>query len=85
VTSLRKRTREAAFWSKLLPFIMLVWAMTGAFYPGDRPSVAGEKERGTLETLLCSPALRGEIVWGKLGAVMSFSMLTAILNASRCW
>lgn len=73
-------TREAAFWSKLLPFIMLVWAMTGAFYPAI-DLVAGEKERGTLETLLCSPALRGEIVWGKLGAVMTFSMMTAIMNA----
>ncbi len=76
-----ERTREAAFWSKLLPFIMLVWAMTGAFYPAI-DLVAGEKERGTLETLLCSPALRSEIVWGKLGAVTSFSMLTAVLNAS---
>ncbi len=75
-----ERTREAAFWSKMLPFIMLVWAMTGAFYPAI-DLVAGEKERGTLETLLCSPALRSEIVWGKLGAVASFSMLTAILNA----
>jgi sodium transport system permease protein len=75
-----ERTREAAFWSKLLPFIMLVWAMTGAFYPAI-DLVAGEKERGTLETLLCSPALRGEIVWGKLGAVTTFSMLTAVLNA----
>ncbi|MCC9599867.1 ABC transporter permease subunit [Stieleria sp. JC731] len=75
-----KRTREAAFWSKLLPFIMLVWAMTGAFYPAI-DLVAGEKERGTLETLLCSPALRCEIVWGKLGAVATFSMLTALLNA----
>jgi sodium transport system permease protein len=74
-----ERTREAAFWSKMLPFIMLVWAMTGAFYPAI-DLVAGEKERGT-ETLLCSPALRSEIVWGKLGAVASFSMLTAVLNA----
>lgn len=75
-----ERTREAAFWSKLLPFIMLVWAMTGAFYPAI-DLVAGEKERGTLETLLCSPALRSEIVWGKLGAVTTFSMMTAVLNA----
>lgn len=74
-------TREAAFWSKLLPFIMLVWAMTGAFYPAI-DLVAGEKERGTLETLLCSPALRVEIVWGKLAAVTTFSMMTALLNAS---
>ncbi|HBJ35149.1 MAG TPA: CPBP family intramembrane metalloprotease domain-containing protein [Planctomycetaceae bacterium] len=71
--------RQTMFWSKLLPMVMLVWAMTGAFYPAI-DMVAGEKERGTLETLLCSPALRGEIVWGKLAAVTTFSMLTAILN-----
>ena len=73
-------TAQAAYWSKLLPFIMLVWAMTGAFYPAI-DLVAGEKERGTLETLLCSPAMRSEIVWGKLAAVMTFSMSTALLNA----
>jgi sodium transport system permease protein len=72
-------TAKAAMWSKLLPLVMLVWAMTGAFYPAI-DLVAGEKERGTLETILCSPALRSEIVWGKLAAVTSFSMLTAVLN-----
>ncbi len=70
---------NAMLWSKLLPFVMLVWAMTGAFYPAI-DLVAGEKERGTLETLLCSPALRSEIVWGKLAAVTTFSTLTALLN-----
>ncbi|QDS94300.1 ABC-2 family transporter protein [Roseimaritima multifibrata] len=69
----------AMLWSKLLPFVMLIWAMTGAFYPAI-DLVAGEKERGTLETLLCSPALRSEIVWGKLAAVTTFSTLTALLN-----
>jgi sodium transport system permease protein len=41
---------------------------------------AGEKERGTLETLLASPAQRGEIVWGKLLTVICFSIVTALLN-----
>ncbi len=72
---------QAAFWSKLLPFVMMIWALTGAFYPAI-DLVAGEKERGTLETLLCSPAMRGEIVWGKLFAVATFSMATAILNVA---
>lgn len=71
--------RDTAFWSKILPFVMLVWALTGAFYPAI-DLVAGEKERGTLETLLCSPALRSEIVLGKLAAVTSFSILTSVLN-----
>jgi len=41
---------------------------------------AGEKERGTLETLLSSPAERSEIVLGKLVTIMLFSGVTAVLN-----
>ena len=74
-----KETKQALVWSKLLPLVMLVWALTGAFYPAI-DLCAGEKERGTLETLLSSPATRREIVWGKLLTVMSFSVGTAILN-----
>ena len=71
--------RQAAVWSKVLPFFVFIWALTGAFYPAV-DLCAGEKERGTLETLLTSPALRREIVWGKLLTVMTFSVVTAILN-----
>ncbi|MEO1498310.1 MAG: ABC transporter permease subunit/CPBP intramembrane protease [Planctomycetota bacterium] len=73
------KSRDALFWSKLLPLITFVWALTGAFYPAI-DLCAGEKERGTLETLLASPARRGEIVIGKLLTVMSFSIFTACLN-----
>ncbi len=72
-------SRRAAVWSKILPFIVLVWALTGAFYPAV-DLCAGEKERGTLETLLSIPAERSEIVWGKLLTVMTFSMSTSLLN-----
>lgn len=71
--------RRSRVWAKVLPFVLMVWALTGAFYPAI-DMCAGEKERGTLETLLTSPAQRGEIVWGKLLAIMAFSMATAILN-----
>lgn len=71
--------RHAMLWSKILPFVMLVWALTGAFYPAI-DLCAGEKERGTLETLLSSPARRREIVWGKLLTVFSFSVGSALLN-----
>jgi sodium transport system permease protein len=75
----QERTKRAALWSKILPFVVLIWALTGAFYPAI-DLCAGEKERGTLETLLCSPAERSEIVWGKLLTVMLFSMATSMLN-----
>ena len=71
--------RGAALWSKILPVMLLIWAMTGAFYPAV-DLCAGEKERGTLETLLSSPAERSEIVLGKLLTIMVFSIATAALN-----
>jgi len=75
----KEQQRHAAVWSKILPFILFIWALTGAFYPAV-DLCAGEKERGTLETLLVSPAQRREIVWGKLLTVMTFSVVTALLN-----
>jgi sodium transport system permease protein len=74
-----ERQHQALMWSKILPFVLFIWALTGAFYPAV-DLCAGEKERGTLETLLSSPALRTEIVWGKLLTVMTFSAATALLN-----
>ncbi|TWT29941.1 ABC transporter permease subunit/CPBP intramembrane protease [Blastopirellula retiformator] len=71
--------RRSFLWSKIFPFIVVVWALTGAFYPAI-DLCAGEKERGTLETLLSSPALRSEIVGGKLLAIMTFSIATSLLN-----
>ena len=71
--------RQAATWSKILPFIVIVWSLTGAFYPAI-DLCAGEKERGTFETLLSSPAGRNEIAIGKLLTVMSFSIVTSLLN-----
>jgi sodium transport system permease protein len=74
-----RQQQQALMWSKILPFVLFIWALTGAFYPAV-DLCAGEKERGTLETLLSSPALRTEIVWGKLLTVMTFSGATALLN-----
>ena len=74
-----RNQQQALMWSKILPFVLFIWALTGAFYPAV-DLCAGEKERGTLETLLSSPARRIEIVWGKLLTVMTFSTATAVLN-----
>lgn len=71
--------QRGVLWAKILPFVLVVWALTGAFYPAV-DLCAGEKERGTLETLLCSPAERQEIVWGKLLTVTVFSFFTSLLN-----
>ena len=64
---------------RVFPFVLVMWAMVGALYPAV-DLCAGEKERGTMETLLISPASREEIVWGKFLTVWVFSMATAVLN-----
>jgi len=69
----------ANLWSKLFPALLIIMAATGAFYPAIDLG-AGEKERGTMETLLISPARRTEIVLGKFLTVLIFSVSTALLN-----
>ncbi|MFO0889576.1 MAG: ABC transporter permease subunit/CPBP intramembrane protease [Isosphaeraceae bacterium] len=66
-------------WSKIFPFLLVMMSLTGAFYPAV-DLCAGEKERGTMETLLISPATRAEIVVGKYLTVFLASVLTAVLN-----
>lgn len=70
---------SANLWSKLFPALLVMMGVTGAFYPAVDLG-AGEKERGTMETLLISPARRSEIVMGKFMTVMVFSLSTALLN-----
>ena len=70
---------SANIWSKLFPALLIIMALTGAFYPAI-DLCAGEKERGTMETLLICPASRSDIVLGKFLTVLLFSMSTALLN-----
>ena len=70
---------SALVWSKLYPVILVVMTVTGAFYPAV-DLAAGEKERGTMETLLISPARRIELVLAKFLTILVFSLATALLN-----
>ena len=73
------REAGSVLWSRLFPFLLVMMSLTGAFYPAV-DLCAGEKERGTMETLLISPASRSEIVLGKFLTVMLASVMTAVLN-----
>jgi sodium transport system permease protein len=64
---------------KAIPFLLVMWMLTGSVYPAI-DMTAGEKERGTMETLLISPAERTEIVAGKFIATACFGFGTALWN-----
>jgi sodium transport system permease protein len=59
--------------------MLVMWSLAGALYPAI-DLCAGEKERGTMETLLISPANRVEIVAGKFLAVWTLATVTAWWN-----
>lgn len=64
---------------QILPFILIMGVLLGAIYPAI-DSMAGEKERGTLETLFTLPISNFELVMGKYMAVSLCAIVTAILN-----
>lgn len=67
------------FLVQMLPYILIMASFSGAIYAAF-DQVAGEKERGTLETLLVSPASRRDIVLGKFGAVVLVCIVSSILS-----
>jgi sodium transport system permease protein len=61
-----------------LPYFIIILCLMGATYPAI-DLTAGEKERGTIETILCSPVPRTEIVLGKFLMVLTAALCTAVL------
>ena len=68
---------EASYYAMLLPFLILTFLYSGCM--GIAPeSIAGEKERGTIATLLVTPIRRSELVIGKIASLSVLSALSAI-------
>ena len=63
----------------MLPYLFVSMMLTAAATVGIDMS-AGEKERGTLETLLSSPATRSEIVVGKSLVIALAGMVSALAS-----
>jgi sodium transport system permease protein len=62
-----------------LPILLVMMLALGAFYPAI-DLTAGEKERGTFESLLTAPVSKLEIVFGKYFTVCLLSVTTGMLN-----
>ncbi len=63
----------------IVPYIIILLCFTGAMYPA-MDLTAGEKERGTMETLLCSPVPRINLVLGKFLVVLTGSLSAMVLS-----
>jgi sodium transport system permease protein len=66
-----------AMFGGIIPYVIVLLCFTGAMYPA-MDLTAGEKERGTLETLLASPVPRSAIVYGKFFVVLTSALSTVV-------
>lgn len=64
----------------LLPYLIIILLFTGPMSLGI-DAITGEKERGTLASMLVSPVKRSQIVLGKLLALSILSCLSAVVYA----
>ncbi|MBK7129012.1 MAG: ABC transporter permease [Crocinitomicaceae bacterium] len=60
----------------ILPYIFMAFLFMGCMLPAI-DLFAGEKERGTIETLLTSPVNRSQILLGKFIVVVCFGLMSA--------
>lgn len=63
--------------SSMLPFLIMTFLFQGAMAVGPE-SIAGDKERGTISTLLATPTKRSNIAIGKIFSLSILSILSAI-------
>lgn len=62
-----------------LPYIFVIFCFMGSMYPAIDLG-AGEKERGTLETLLTTPVSRFQILLGKYVVVVLAGVVSALVS-----
>jgi len=63
----------------LVGYMVILLCLTGGMYPA-MDLTAGEKERGTMETILSSPVSRFHLVLGKFFLVLTAALATAALS-----
>lgn len=62
----------------ILPYMFIIFCFIGCMYPAI-DLFTGEKERGTIETILSTPVKRTELLFGKMGVVVLSGILAATL------
>ena len=73
-----EKVSGAAF-GGIIGYMVILLCMTGAMYPA-MDLTAGEKERGTMETILSSPISRMHLVLGKFFLILTAALGTAALS-----
>lgn len=73
------RRQIGSFLGRFLPVLLILLSVLGAMMAAV-DMTAGEKDRATMQALLCAPVRSLEIVGGKFLAVWTVSMISALAN-----
>ena len=75
-----KEDVSASIISSLMPMLLMIFLCSGCM--GLAPdAIAGEKERGTIATLLVTPLKRSELAGGKILSLAILSFLSGLITA----
>jgi ABC-2 type transport system permease protein/sodium transport system permease protein len=83
-TATGKKVDAMASLAGILPLILILMTITGAVYPAI-DLTAGERERGTMEAMIATPAPRFLLLLSKYVAVVTVAVLTALANLFASW
>ena len=67
----------AMIWGKILPMLIMMMLFSGVMAIAPS-SIAGEKERGTIATLLVTPMKRNELALGKVVSLSCIALLSGL-------
>ena len=74
-----EKSGAALFFGGFIAYIVVFLCLNGGMHPA-MDLTAGEKERGTMETILSSPISRAHLVLGKFLLVLTTALTTAALS-----
>ena len=66
-----------SIFSSLLPMLLMIFLFSGCMSVAPE-SISGEKERGTIATLLVTPMKRSHLAMGKIGALAIIALLSGL-------
>ena len=75
-----EKDTAGTIFSSMLPMLLLIFLYSGCVAVAPE-SIAGEKERGTIATMLITPIKRSDIAIGKICALALIALLSGISSA----
>lgn len=78
-----KKEEIGTLFGGFLPYFFILFCFFGCMYPA-LDLITGEKENGTMETLLTVPASRFEILFGKMISISLIGLSAALITILGC-